>query len=156
MFAPLLPAAQRFEDDRGWLEVLYESETVVLKRSFSKRSVFRGLHVQRGANAQVKLIRVCQGRILDFVARLEGEAADLERRELGPDDGWIRIAPDLAHGFYALEDTMFEYVCDGSYSEVAEECWSIVTHLAELGLPSPILSGKDAAARPIRIRSSVA
>jgi dTDP-4-dehydrorhamnose 3,5-epimerase len=156
LFAPLADNARRFEDRRGWLEILYESDTTVLKRSFSKRNVFRGLHVQRGPSAQVKLIRVCSGRILDFVAAIENGSARIEQRELTPESGWVRIAPDLAHGFFAREDSVFEYVCDGRYNEGAEESWSIAHYLVERGLPAPILSDKDASAKPLAIRESVA
>lgn len=156
LFIPLANVARRFEDRRGWLEVLYESETTVLKQSFSRRGVFRGLHVQRGPSAQVKLIRLCSGRILDFVAQVENGSALIEERELTPADGWVRIAPDLAHGFYALEDSLFEYICDGRYDEGSEESWSIAPYLTERGLPAPILSDKDASAPPLQIRESVA
>lgn len=139
----------RFEDERGWLEVLHESGSCVLKRSFSRAGVFRGLHYQPGPNRQTKLIRVVDGRILDFVADVESAAPALHHKELAPADGWVRIAADLAHGFYALEDTTFEYVCGGAYDEGSEQAFCILPQLFELGIVNPILSVKDRASPPL-------
>lgn len=148
-FGELDASARRFEDERGWVAVLHESERTVLKRSFSKAGVFRGMHIQVDPSPQVKLIRVVSGRIVDFVAKLSAES-EIRHRELGPESGWIRIAADLAHGFYALEDTVFEYVCDGRYDEAAERSYSILGYLkAQCGIADPLLSPKDRSARPI-------
>lgn len=139
----------RFEDDRGWLEVLHETETAVLKRSFSKKGVFRGMHWQPGPNRQTKLIRVIEGRIIDFVSDVGACPVQVHHTELGPEDGWVRIDAGLAHGFYALSDTMFEYFCEGRYDEAGERTFSILPRLAEMGIPSPLLSAKDRAALPL-------
>lgn len=148
---PLLQVeGQRFEDDRGWLQVLYESETMVLKRSFSRAGVFRGLHAQMEPHPQTKLIRVVEGRIVDVVADLNDPARPVQHRELGPDEGWVRIDAHYAHGFYAVEDTIFEYACEGRYDEASEQAFSVADWLArELGVTAPILSAKDRAAPPL-------
>jgi dTDP-4-dehydrorhamnose 3,5-epimerase len=146
-FPQPLEANERWADNRGWLQLIHESGTMAMKRSFSRKGVFRGLHVQQAPSLQTKVIRVVEGRIIDFVVSLDDPAKTIESRELGPDDGWIIIAPDLAHGFYALEDTLFEYVCDGGYDEARELGFSIVDYLAtEHGITDPILSAKDSAA----------
>lgn len=152
LFKILNAAAQRRQDDRGHLDVLYEQGEVVLKRSFSRAGVFRGMHWQRPPNTQTKLIRVASGRILDFVFAPSGSPARLHRRELVPADGWIQIDAHLAHGFYAIEDTEFEYLCIGAYNESAESSFSIVDYLqSKLGLRQLILSTKDAAATPFEV-----
>ena len=149
-FPALESSAQKFEDHRGWLQVLHESEHMVLKRSFSKAGVFRGMHIQMPPSPQLKLIRVVSGRILDFVARVDGPQPDVRHCELGPGHGWIGIAEDLAHGFYALEDTIFEYVCDGRYDEASERSYSILGYLEKAcGIVDPLLSEKDRAAAPL-------
>jgi dTDP-4-dehydrorhamnose 3,5-epimerase len=103
--------------------------------------------VQRAPSLQTKIIRVVKGRIIDFVVALDDPAKAINARELVPDDGWIIIAANLAHGFYALEDTLFEYVCDGGYDEAREIGFSIVDHLSEhYGITDLILSAKDQAA----------
>lgn len=151
-FVNLAAAAVSRADDRGSLEVLYESATCVLKRSFSRQGVFRGLHLQRAPHQQTKLIRVVSGRILDCVVDPDDPALALHTKQLGPEDGWTLIAPHLAHGFYALEDCWFEYVCDGSYQETSESAYSIVDFLVgELGLPPPIQSAKDARAPKLNV-----
>ena len=151
-FKMLDAAAQRRQDDRGHLEVLYEQGEVVLKRTFSRAGVFRGMHWQRPPHAQTKLIRVASGRILDFVLDPSESPARLHRRELAPADGWIQIDAHLAHGFYAMEDTEFEYLCIGAYNESAESSFSIVDFLqSKLGLRQLILSTKDAAATPLEV-----
>lgn len=139
-------SARRFDDERGWLMVLHETPTMVLKRSFSRAGVFRGMHVQLAPHAQTKLIRVVSGAIRDFVFAIDDPAMTVHDCVVTPGDEWITIAPNLAHGFLALEDTLFEYVCDGPYVPAAEAAISIADHLTALGINAPILSAKDAAA----------
>ena len=145
-----LSGAERFEDSRGWLQVLHESDTTILKRSFSRAGVFRGLHAQTEPSPQTKLIRVVSGRIVDFLVSLDDPERRLLHRELTSEDGWIRIAAHFAHGFYAVEDTVFEYVCDGRYDEASEKAFSIVDELRAMGVAEPILSAKDRAAPVLR------
>lgn len=149
-FVRLDRKAHRREDNRGWLEVLYESDAMVLKRSFSKQGVFRGLHVQRDPSPQTKVIRVVEGRIVDIIVDLDDPTLELKTTTLTPEDGWVRIDAQYAHGFYALEPTLFEYVCDGGYDEASEAAYSIADRLpALLGVKTVILSDKDRAAPPL-------
>lgn len=145
-FPTLRDSADRREDDRGWLQVLYESEAMVLKRSFSRAGVFRGLHAQVAPSLQVKLIRVVSGRIADFLVDLNDASRAIHRQNLGPERDWVKIADHYAHGFYAIEDTVFEYICDGRYDEANETAFNIVDHLTGLGIVNPLLSAKDRAA----------
>ena len=147
--------AIRFTDARGHLDVLYEQGDVVLKRSFSRAGVFRGMHWQRPPHAQSKLIRVVSGRILDFVVDPQSESRLLFHRELGPGDGWVLVPAHLAHGFLALQATEFEYLCHGAYAESAEHSYSILHHLAEHhGIRDAIVSAKDAAAAPLEVTAA--
>lgn len=149
-FIRLDQTTRRREDDRGWLEVLHESESMVLKRSFSRAGVFRGLHVQRPPSEQTKVIRVVSGAIVDVVVSMNDPDRALHTTRLTPDDGWVRIGAEYAHGFYALQDTVFEYVCDGGYDEASEQAFSIADRLpALLGVETVILSDKDRAAPPL-------
>ena len=149
-FIRLDGVTQRREDNRGWLEVLYESEAMVLKRSFSRKGVFRGLHVQQAPSPQTKVIRVVEGAIVDVLVSMDDPARALKTTTLTPADGWVRIDAEYAHGFYALEDTLFEYVCDGGYDEASEQAFSIADRLpALLGVDTVILSDKDRAAPPL-------
>lgn len=147
LFPSLQDTAVKYEDNRGWLQVLYESDAMVLKRSFSRKGVFRGLHVQMTPSPQVKLIRVVSGQIIDFIVSLDDPARAIHHKSLGPSDDWVRIDPEYAHGFYALEDTIFEYACDGGYDETTELAFSIHDYLRdEMNLAIVILSAKDSAA----------
>ncbi len=149
-FVRLDQTAHRREDNRGWLEVLYESDSLVLKRSFSRKGVFRGLHVQQAPSPQTKVIRVVHGAIVDVVVSMDDPSRALKTTTLTPADGWVRIDAEYAHGFYALEDSLFEYVCDGGYDEASEKAFSIADRLpALLGVETVILSDKDRAAPPL-------
>lgn len=150
-FPRLSDTAVRREDHRGWLEVLYESESTVLKRSFSRAGVFRGLHVQGEPSPQVKLIRVVSGAIQDFVVSMTDPDRVIHQTRLTPEDGWVRIDADYAHGFFAIEDSVFEYVCDGGYDEASEQAFSIAERLRDLlNVDAVILSDKDRAAPPLK------
>lgn len=151
-FCFLDASVDRRSDERGYLEILYERNEVVLKRSFSKQGVFRGMHWQRHPYEQTKLIRVISGRILDFVVDPQTENRELHYREFTRTDGWIKISSHLAHGFYAVEDTEFEYLCHGAYNEASECSYSIVDFLRNnLGLSRIVLSAKDTAAPPLQV-----
>jgi dTDP-4-dehydrorhamnose 3,5-epimerase len=133
-----------YEDNRGHLDVLHESDSVVLKRSFSKAGVFRGLHWQKPPYEQTKIIRILKGKIIDFVAEINISPVKIYYRELNPLNGWVKIDTKLAHGFYAVVDCDFEYFCIGDYNESAECTYSITKILKdEFGLNNLILSKKD-------------
>lgn len=150
LFPRLLDDALRFEDARGWLAVLYESDNVVLKRSFSRAGVFRGMHIQHEPCPQVKLIRVIQGRIIDFIVNIDDPKRTIHQSELSPEHDWVRIDSHFAHGFLATEDTLFEYICDGAYDESKEQVFSIAAwlkhHFEDLDF---IFSEKDRNANPL-------
>ncbi len=138
--------ATRKADARGHIDILYESDTCVLKRTFSKRGVLRGLHWQAPPTPQVKIFRVVDGRIADFVVDMDDPGRALHHSIIGPADGWVRIAAKFAHGFYALEDSVFEYFCDGGYNEAGEVGLNIVSQVRDiLGVDTVEVSGKDAA-----------
>lgn len=149
-FALLLEQPLTLGDDRGKIEILYETDQVVLKRSTSAKGVFRGLHRQAAPALQHKIIRVIAGRILDFVTDPDDADGVIWYREITPTDDWVHIAAHLAHGFYALEDVVFEYFCEGGYNEAAEESYLVADLLnKELSLGEMHLSAKDQAGTPL-------
>lgn len=151
-FSTLSQYSQSKEDVRGSLEILYETSNFVLKRSFSKRGVFRGMHLQKSPYEQTKLIRVISGRIIDFVVEPKSGVSEIHWQEIDASNDWIKIDSKFAHGFYALEDTVFEYICDGPYNEAAEQAYSIADFLGVmLGTKEIILSQKDADALPLNV-----
>jgi dTDP-4-dehydrorhamnose 3,5-epimerase len=147
LFVCLADESLKFKDDRGSLDVLYESNALVLKRSTSKKGVFRGLHHQ-GNSTQHKIIRVVSGRIIDFVADVADTDEVVWYCEIGPEDNWVHIDSELAHGFYALDTVVFEYICDGKYCEDDEQAFCIASLVkSQLSLKDLIMSPKDAAGR---------
>ena len=143
-FAKLLQEPITFSDGRGEVSILYESETTVLKRSSSKKGVFRGLHRQIGPSEKTKLIRVISGRIIDFVTDPGDEGEVIWYTELDSKDDWVKIESHLAHGFYAVEDVVFEYFCDGKYDESLEQSYRIDEIVSEvLGIQPIYFSAKD-------------
>jgi dTDP-4-dehydrorhamnose 3,5-epimerase len=150
LFTSLDNEPLRFEDERGWLEVLYEKEDLVLKRSFSKSGVFRGLHWQRPPASQIKIIRVVSGAIMDVVVDMADTSRDIRTMDIDASSGWICIPENAAHGFYAREDTIFEYICHGAYQPDCEVALSVEPWLRKkLGDAGLILSDKDMAAQPL-------
>ena len=146
----LMTSKQRFEDERGYLEVIFEQGDVVLKRSFSHAGVFRGMHWQPPPNSQRKLIRVLSGKILDFVVDVSTTPYFLHSQELSSANGWVGIDSSFAHGFYSLEPTEFEYLCFGAYAPSEEMSFSITEFLeVELGITDMIISSKDRKAPPL-------
>ena len=153
-FLRLAESDLSFHDERGSLTILFEGKSIVMKTSFSKKGVFRGLHWQREPFGQTKVIRVVEGEIIDFVLDLQTPGGQLCYRKVRPNDGWILIDSKLAHGFYRCTDATFEYVCIGSYNESAEECFSIEHILeSEMGLTDLILSDKDRRGKKVNVDS---
>jgi dTDP-4-dehydrorhamnose 3,5-epimerase len=144
MFQKLEGVGEKYSDERGYLEVIYEKDDVVLKRSFSKAGVFRGMHYQEIPFQQTKIIRVISGEIIDFVADVKNKNNGIEYKNICAQDGWVQIRPELAHGFLALQDTLFEYFCIGKYNIKSEKSYSIVKYVEnKLGVKNLLLSDKD-------------
>jgi dTDP-4-dehydrorhamnose 3,5-epimerase len=153
-FIKLSESSLSFPDERGSLTVLLETDSIVIKSSFSKKGVFRGLHWQREPFGQTKIIRVVEGEILDFVLDVTKDGNQLCYKTIRPHDGWILINSKYPHGFYSCTDTIFEYVCIGAYNEATEECFSVEHVLAsELGLANVILSDKDRRGKKLNVDS---
>jgi dTDP-4-dehydrorhamnose 3,5-epimerase len=147
LFPRIEQGALRLADDRGHIDILYESNACVLKRTLSKKGVFRGLHWQADPSPQIKIFRVVSGRIADVVVAMDDPARTPHVEDIAPEDGWVRVDARFAHGFYAYEDSVFEYFCDGGYDESAELGFNIAARLpALLGIADIQLSPKDAAA----------
>ena len=147
LFARIERHALRLNDARGHLDILYESGACVLKRAFSKAGVFRGMHWQAPPVPQTKMFRIITGRIADFVIDMNDPVRTVHRSDVGPEDGWVRIDANFAHGYYAFEDSVFEYFCDGGYDEAGEQGFNIAEQVkAMLGIDDISLSLKDATA----------
>ena len=124
-----------FEDDRGYffesynkLELLKTGQHydfVQDNQSFSTYGTIRGLHLQRGASAQAKLVRVLQGTVLDVAVDVRKDSKTFGKHvavELSDENKRQLLIPrGLAHGFSVLSDTaVFFYKCSDYYNRSAE------------------------------------
>ena len=137
-----------FEDERGFFMESYSEEKykklgidfnfVQDNHSLSAEvGVVRGLHFQRGDDAQTKLIRVVTGEVLDVVVIL----SEHNGRQL-------LVPRGFAHGFATLTTNVnFMYKCDNYYNAEADA--GIAFDDKELGidwqidLSKTIISDKD-------------
>lgn len=93
--------------------------------SRSKYGVLRGLHFQKGACAQSKLVRVVHGCVLDVAVDIRrgsptfGQHVAVELT--GENKRQLFVPRGFAHGFAVLSDeAVFQYKCDNLYAPQAE------------------------------------
>ena len=148
-----------FEDERGWFYEFYKEETFRKhhihhsfpqeNQCFSKKGVIRGLHFQRAPYAQAKLVTALTGKVLDVVVDLRRESKtfkevfycvlDSRKRNM------LMIPEGFAHGFAALEDSVFFYKCSNVYNKASESGirWNDPELNIEWKVSNPIVSEKD-------------
>ena len=119
--------------------------------SKSSQGVLRGLHYQV-AQAQGKLVRVTQGRVLDVAVDIRQSSPTFGRWvavELSADNQrQLWIPPGFAHGFVVYSDTAeFLYKTTDYYAPAHERCiiWNDPQLAIDwaLGAITPQLSAKD-------------
>lgn len=148
-----------FPDSRGWFYEFYKEST--LKRfgidrkfpqenlSFSKKGVIRGLHFQLPPFAQAKLATVISGRVLDVVVDLRAASKTFGKVYVCPLDSVRRnmlLVPEgFAHGFAALEDSIFFYKCSNVFNKPSESglLWNDPQLNIQWPVAEPIVSEKD-------------
>jgi dTDP-4-dehydrorhamnose 3,5-epimerase len=148
-----------FPDSRGyffesfrqdWLDQLGVHETWVQdNQSFSQKGTVRGIHFQRGAHSQAKLVRVIAGKVLDVAVDLRkgspsfgqvySTILDTEKNNL------LYIPAGFGHGFSVLEDAVFVYKCSNYYHKDSEGGvrWSDPSLGIDWQVSEPIVSEKD-------------
>lgn len=125
-----------FEDERGYFFESFNKqkfnqltgmkiEFVQDNESYSTKGVLRGLHFQRGDDAQAKLIRVSHGAVLDVVVDIRKNSPTYAQHvaiELSSENKKQFFIPrGFAHGFIVLSDTVtFLYKCDNLYNKESE------------------------------------
>jgi dTDP-4-dehydrorhamnose 3,5-epimerase len=157
----LLIEPKVFEDSRGYFLVSYNSETfknsgidtifVQDNQSFSCKGTLRGLHFQNTPYAQVKLIRVITGSIIDVAVDIRKGSKTYGKyysAELsGENKKMLYIPYGFAHGFLTLEDnTIVQYKCSNVYNKESEGgiMWNDPDININWGLiDEPIISDKD-------------
>ncbi len=155
-----------YEDNRGYfLETFHAGkfkaqgiphQFVQVNQSFSVKGVVRGLHFQKEPFAQGKLAKVATGRVLDVVVDLRKDSPTFGHCAKVVLDSTLNnmlyVPEGFAHGFLALEDTVFTYMCTQVYNKPAESgiIWNdpqlgIDWELEKYGIAQPIVSEKDLA-----------
>lgn len=153
-----------FHDARGYFMEAFKEEEfrsqvgdvhfVQDNESRSSFGVLRGLHYQKGAYSQAKLVRVIKGRVLDVAVDLRRSSPTFGRYvsvELSEENKRQFFIPrGFAHGFLVLsDDAIFTYKVDNVYAPQAEA--SIRYNDETIGIDWPIgsdemlLSEKDGA-----------
>lgn len=152
-----------FEDARGYFMETWREDDfnrgigqtvhfVQDNQSMSTRGVLRGLHYQKGADSQAKLVRVLQGCVVDVAVDLRQDSPTFGKHvmvELSADNKRQLFIPrGFAHGFQVISDTaVFTYKVDNRYAPESE-C-SIHYADPDIGIDWPIkgqeviLSEKD-------------
>lgn len=125
-----------FEDSRGYFFESFNQKRfaeltgidtafVQDNQSSSTKGVLRGLHFQRGASAQAKLVRVLEGKVLDVAVDIRKDSATFGKHfsmELSATSKTqLYIPRGFAHGFVVLsERAVFFYKCDNYYNKASE------------------------------------
>ena len=107
---------QRDFNAASGLDILFVQDN----QSRSSKGVLRGLHMQRGASAQAKLVRVLEGSVLDIAVDLRKESPTFGKHyaiELTADNHKQFFVPaGFAHGFVVLSEyATFFYKVDKFY-----------------------------------------
>ncbi len=128
---------QRFRDHRGYFtETFRESDLKKflprfkisqINESYSKKFVFRGLHLQYQPK-MAKMVRVIEGEIIDFFLDLRKNSSTFgkisaHRLTYETQNGvgeWIFIPHYFAHGVLFLKEGRIEYLCDTSWNPQGE------------------------------------
>ena len=106
---------QEFEQYVGKVHFVQDNE------SKSSRGVLRGLHFQKGADAQAKLVRVIKGCVVDVAVDMRRSSPTFGKHvmvELSEDNKRQLFIPrGFAHGFLVLSDeAIFTYKVDNAYA----------------------------------------
>ena len=125
-----------FNDDRGYFFESYNKEKfeeltgatvnfVQDNESFSTKGVLRGLHFQKGAHAQAKLVRVTHGEVLDVAVDIRPDSETFLQvataRLSSENKKQLFVPRGFAHGFIVLSNTVvFNYKCDNFYNKASE------------------------------------
>jgi dTDP-4-dehydrorhamnose 3,5-epimerase len=153
----IIPAV--YQDDRGWFSELYRADQFAKhglpdnfiqdNQSFSRKGVIRGLHLQLPPHGQAKLVAVLRGKVLDVVVDLRRGSKTFGRVHYSYLDdvrhNMLMVPDGFAHGFAALEDSVFFYKCNNLHhpqSEVGLR-WNDPELAIDWQVSEPIVSQKD-------------
>ena len=143
---------QVWADERGYFFESYNQATFAARglhydfiqdnEAQSERGVLRGLHFQRGASAQAKLVRVTAGEVYDVAVDLRPGSATYGRwygTYLSAANKLQLLIPrGFAHGYLVTSETaVFNYKCDNLYDKSAEG--GVLYNDPRIGVAWPVL-----------------
>jgi dTDP-4-dehydrorhamnose 3,5-epimerase len=148
-----------YHDERGWFFEFYKkseferhgitTQFVQENHSFTRKGVVRGLHFQLAPHAQAKLVSVASGKVLDVVVDLRRGSKTFGQTYSCVLDGdrhnMILVPEGFAHGFGALEDSIFIYKCSKLYNPEHEGgiAWNDPSLAIDWQITDPFVSAKD-------------
>ena len=150
-----------FGDDRGFFMESWNKKTMeelglyydFVQDNHSKSTVkgtLRGIHFQKGDNAQAKLVRCIKDAVLDVAVDLRQSSPTFKQWvavELSEENKKQLLIPrGFGHGFVTLtDDVEFLYKADNYYAPEADSGirWNDPDIAIEWGVENPILSEKD-------------
>ena len=118
-------------------------------QSFSTAGVLRGLHFQNSPFAQGKLVRVIIGKVIDVAVDIRPNSPMFGKYEKFVLDAKLQnmvyIPEGFAHGFAALEDSIFSYKCTNNYNKASEGgiIWNDSDLNIDWSIENPNVSEKD-------------
>ncbi len=148
-----------YTDERGWFFEFFKQSsflevgiTEVFTQeniSFSRRGVIRGMHFQVTPFEQAKLVSVLSGKVLDVVVDLRSNSPTFGMTHscllTAEKHNMLMVPSGFAHGFAALEDSLFIYKTTSQYNPSAEQgiIWNDPRLNISWPFDNPILSEKD-------------
>jgi len=149
-----------FQDKRGYFYESYNQNLfkennlttnfIQDNQSLSNKGIIRGLHFQNPPHAQIKLVRVIKGAVLDVVVDIRKNSKTYGQHfsiELNEENFLMLYIPvGFAHGFATLKDnTIFSYKCSETYHPESEGglTWNDPEFKIDWQMEQPILSPKD-------------
>lgn len=148
-----------FKDERGYFFESYQKEAfadngipsdfVQDNQSYSTAGVLRGLHFQNEPYAQGKLVRVIKGKVLDVVVDLRKHSPTFGHHKkfilTEEQQNMVFVPEGFAHGFLALEESIFAYKCTNVYNKESEGgiIWNDPELNIDWGIENPNVSPKD-------------
>ena len=129
-----------YQDNRGYYMPLFK-DAVGVNMSFSKFGTIRGMHFQRGAYSQNKLVHVLDGTINDVILNLD-DTSEVRQYYLRKGDT-LFVPENYAHGFCATSEARIIYAVDNIYYPPSEGIirWDSIGY--DWHNNDPIMSEKD-------------
>lgn len=122
---------EKFIDHRGYFfEVTNESKQIPNlpvfwpqdNMAYSRKNVFRGLHVQRN-NPQGKLVRCIKGQIIDYCLDIRPQSKtfmQLAEVPLTAGNMALYCPPGTAHGYLSVSHSIVYYKCSTIYDKESD------------------------------------